>query len=320
MTGTRGRFGRIVAMGLGLAVALLLLVARRGEGGQVLRSPSAAGTSAPTPTGPTRPAAPSSAPTPSACRPPGRPLRRRPSEELHPRGAGHRLRHPLRPLALGGAARHRHHPGQRHLVARAARRHGAPPRRRHLEWRLRRLRRCRRDRHAPAPFVAGFIPPSRPSRTACSAPGRRANGAASTRSRGLAVRALTITIQDDLRPGAGIGGDVLAGGWRRGSQGVGFWGGDTGGGHPLRGDLRRRRPRRPHRVPLREGVHRRRVAGDADAALPARRLGRGDDRHHRFSDGPHTSATASPTSPATSAAPPTTPSASTTTRRPIRAD
>ena len=58
--------------------------------------------------------------------------------------------------------------------------------------------------------------------------------------------------------------------------------------HPLRRDDARRRPRRPHRVPLREGADRRRVAGDPDAALPAsaspaaRR-----SRPPRFSDGPH---------------------------------
>ena len=45
-----------------------------------------------------------------------------------------------------------------------------------------------------------------------------------------AVRALTITIQDDGGPGAGIGGDLTAGGWRRGAQGVSFSGGDGGSG------------------------------------------------------------------------------------------
>jgi len=44
------------------------------------------------------------------------------------------------------------------------------------------------------------------------------------------VRALTITVQDDLGPGAGIGGAITSGGWKRGGQGVDFWGGDTGGG------------------------------------------------------------------------------------------
>ena len=107
------------------------------------------------------------------------------------------------------------------------------------------------------------------------------------------------------RPPA-IGGDILDGGWRRGGQGVGFWGGDDRRRHPLRRDQRRRRPRRPHRVPLREGADRRRVAGDADAALPARPSPAppaiDTDRLQRRPA--HASATASPTSPATSAAPP----------------
>jgi hypothetical protein len=45
-----------------------------------------------------------------------------------------------------------------------------------------------------------------------------------------AVRALTITIQDDGGPGAWVGGDLTAGGWRRGAQGVAFSGGDGGSG------------------------------------------------------------------------------------------
>jgi hypothetical protein len=45
-----------------------------------------------------------------------------------------------------------------------------------------------------------------------------------------AVRALTITIQDDGGPGAWIGGDLTAGGWRRGIQGIAFSGSDGGAG------------------------------------------------------------------------------------------
>lgn len=45
-----------------------------------------------------------------------------------------------------------------------------------------------------------------------------------------AIRALTITIEDNHGPAAGLGGDLLGGGWRRGAQSVDFWGGDTGGG------------------------------------------------------------------------------------------
>ena len=45
-----------------------------------------------------------------------------------------------------------------------------------------------------------------------------------------ALRAVTITVEDDAGPATGIGGDITAGGWRRGSQGVSFWGADTGSG------------------------------------------------------------------------------------------
>jgi len=44
------------------------------------------------------------------------------------------------------------------------------------------------------------------------------------------VRALTITIQDDVPPAAGIDGDLTHGGWRKGGQGIGFWGNDAGAG------------------------------------------------------------------------------------------
>lgn len=44
------------------------------------------------------------------------------------------------------------------------------------------------------------------------------------------TRAVTITLQDDYVPAAGIGGEIMAGGWRRGAQGINFWGGDTGAG------------------------------------------------------------------------------------------
>ena len=45
-----------------------------------------------------------------------------------------------------------------------------------------------------------------------------------------AMRALTITVEDNGPPGAAIGGEITAGGWRRGVQGVGFSGNDGGSG------------------------------------------------------------------------------------------
>ncbi|HWO15144.1 MAG TPA: hypothetical protein VNM89_00330 [Solirubrobacterales bacterium] len=83
---------------------------------------------------------------------------------------------------------------------------------------------------AARPFVAGFNPaqPAFEDRLLCAK--AESKWCSLSPQSWSGVRALTITIQDDLGPGPGIGGDVLAGGWRRGAQGVGFWGGDTGGG------------------------------------------------------------------------------------------
>jgi hypothetical protein len=45
-----------------------------------------------------------------------------------------------------------------------------------------------------------------------------------------AVRALTITIQDNSAPAASIGGELTWGAWRRGAQALQFWGSDLGSG------------------------------------------------------------------------------------------
>jgi hypothetical protein len=82
----------------------------------------------------------------------------------------------------------------------------------------------------PREFVAGFSPaqPALEDRLLCAkAESKWCSIDASSWS---AVRALTITIQDDQPPGAALGGAITAGGWRRGTQGVSFWGDDVGGG------------------------------------------------------------------------------------------
>ncbi len=82
----------------------------------------------------------------------------------------------------------------------------------------------------PREFVAGFNPaqPALEDRLLCA----RAESKWCSIDPGSwsAIRALTITVQDDLGPAAAIGGEITAGGWRRGVQGVSFWGSDTGGG------------------------------------------------------------------------------------------
>jgi hypothetical protein len=83
---------------------------------------------------------------------------------------------------------------------------------------------------APRDFVAGFAAP-RPAledRLLCAR--------AESKWCGLepgswsAVRALTITIQDDTPPAAGLSGRLADPGWRRGAEGIGFWGNDAGSG------------------------------------------------------------------------------------------
>jgi hypothetical protein len=45
-----------------------------------------------------------------------------------------------------------------------------------------------------------------------------------------AVRALTITVEDDTNPAAGVSGDLVGGGWQIGGRGIGFWANDAGAG------------------------------------------------------------------------------------------
>ena len=83
---------------------------------------------------------------------------------------------------------------------------------------------------APREFVAGFDPaqPALEDRLLCA----RGESKWCSLDPGSwsSIRALTITVQDDQVPAAGIGGPILDGGWRRGGQSVNFWGGETGGG------------------------------------------------------------------------------------------
>lgn len=79
----------------------------------------------------------------------------------------------------------------------------------------------------PRPFVGGFAPgvPAVEARLLCA----RAESSWCGLSPGswAGVRGLTLTVEDNTVPGAGIGGDLVSGGWRRGTQSAVIWGADT---------------------------------------------------------------------------------------------
>jgi hypothetical protein len=82
----------------------------------------------------------------------------------------------------------------------------------------------------PRDFVAGFPSPKAAfeDRLLCA----RAEAKSCSLDAGSwsALRALTLTVEDDSPPAAGIGGELFAPGWRRGNQGIVFWGGELGSG------------------------------------------------------------------------------------------
>jgi len=83
---------------------------------------------------------------------------------------------------------------------------------------------------APRNFVVGIDPPqpALEDRLLCAKPESSSCSLSSGSWSG--IRALTITIEDSHGPSAAVGGELLAGGWRRSAQRIDFWGGDTGGG------------------------------------------------------------------------------------------
>jgi hypothetical protein len=82
----------------------------------------------------------------------------------------------------------------------------------------------------PSNFAAGFSPgvPAIEDRLLCAKP--ESSWCSLDPGSWSSLRAMTFTLEENTVPGAGIGGDLLAGGWRRGVQGVTIWGADTGSG------------------------------------------------------------------------------------------
>ncbi len=82
----------------------------------------------------------------------------------------------------------------------------------------------------PREFVAGFSPPqwAFEDRLLCA----RAESKSCSLDPGSwsALRALTITVEDDAPPTGAIGGEITSPGWMRGSQALQAWGADIGAG------------------------------------------------------------------------------------------
>ena len=82
----------------------------------------------------------------------------------------------------------------------------------------------------PRDFVAGFAAPKAAfeDRLLCA----KAESKSCSLDPGSwsALRALTITVEDDGAPSAAIGDELTWGGWRRGTQSLAFWGSDLGSG------------------------------------------------------------------------------------------
>jgi len=83
---------------------------------------------------------------------------------------------------------------------------------------------------APREFAVGFSPPqwAFEDRLLCA---RAESGSCSLETTSwAALRALTITIADHSPPAAGLAGRLLAPGWHRGAEEIVFWGGELGAG------------------------------------------------------------------------------------------
>ena len=295
MSGTRGGRGRIVAMGLGLALALLLLAAGEARAGKyaVAQCGWHLGADAGLGRHDRRREVPARLLLRDAGR--GRPLRRRPPEELHPRRAADRLRHPFRPLALDDARRapasrqvrgtwwHALHDGFEQRLGD-----------RHRGRRLRALRRGRRDRRRPARLRRRLLARrsaafedrllcARAESKSCSLDPGSWSGDAGADDHGRGRRA--------RRPARSAATSPAAAGCA-GRRGCRLWGADIGAGVRF-GETHIDGARVAlTEYPCAKALDRRRMAGDARCAPATRR------RRRRRRSPPAASATA-PTSSAT---------------------
>ncbi|HXR31522.1 MAG TPA: hypothetical protein VN752_10335 [Solirubrobacterales bacterium] len=139
----------------------------------------------------------------------------------------------------------------------------------------------------PRNFVAGFDPamPALEDRLLCA----RAESKSCSLNPGSwsAIRALTITVQDDYPPGSAIGGELLEGGWQRGIRKLGYSATDIGAG------LRRTEvvidgvSVFPHDHPCNAAVIGSELRATTMRPCPTDRVGYYPLTTNGFSDGPH---------------------------------
>jgi len=83
---------------------------------------------------------------------------------------------------------------------------------------------------APRGFVAGFSPGQAAIEDRLLCARGESKWCGLSPGSWSAVRGLTITVEDPTPPAAGVDGELVAPGWKRGAQGIGFWGNDAGAG------------------------------------------------------------------------------------------
>jgi hypothetical protein len=140
----------------------------------------------------------------------------------------------------------------------------------------------------PREFVAGFSPalPALEDRLLCA----RAESKWCSLEPGSwsAIRALTITVEDDYPPGSSVDGDMLAGGWLRGDRKLGYAALDVGAGLKRTEALIDGNPVLGHDHPCNAAS----IGGEWRATTmrpcPTERVGYYPISTRGFSDGPHT--------------------------------
>jgi len=139
----------------------------------------------------------------------------------------------------------------------------------------------------PRGFVAGFAPamPAFEDRLLCARV--ESKWCALSPGSWSAIRALTITVQDDYAPGSSVSGDMLAGGWLRGDRKLGYGATDVGAGLSHTEAIVDGTPVFRHDHPCNAAS----IGGERRATTmrpcPTDRVGYYPIATTRFSDGPH---------------------------------